>query len=205
MDIHSLARTISRALLAVAAGPLLGCGDLAHTNPVDPEGQLSITIVGPTEIHSLGQEVDYTFTSVPEWHYGAPNWVSSAPSVLALAVGGGRFVSRSDGDAVLTLHLGPHSAEIHVTVSQLATGVAVRTCDGGPAQILTLGGTLPLCAFVRDGVGSPIEGQAVSLTADDPSIIELSDTVAVGRGAGTTYVRASAGAWRDSLLVTVSS
>lgn len=192
-------------MIAIAAGPLLGCGDLAHTNPVDPDGPLTISITGPTEIHSHGQQVTYTFTSVPEWHFGAPLWGSSSPSVLTLAVAGGTFVSRRDGDAIITLQLGPHVAELHVRVSQVASGVTVRTCDGGPARIPTINGALPLCAFVHDSAGASVAGQAVSLASDDQSIVELQDSVAIGRGAGATYVRASAGDWRDSLLVTVGA
>jgi hypothetical protein len=203
MDMRSFARAVSRTLLAIAAGTLLSSCDLAHTNPVDPDSRVTMTILGPTEIHSHSQPIDYTFTSVPAWHFAAPQWESSAPSVLAVVTTGGRFVSGQDSVAVITLHLGPHSTELRVTVSQVASGVTVRTCDGRPAQIAAIGGTLPLCAFVHDSVGSPVAGQGLSLASDDASVVELEDTIAIARRAGATHIHASAGEWRDSLLVTV--
>jgi hypothetical protein len=56
---------------------------------------------------------------------------------------------------------------------------------------------------VHDSVGSGVVAQAVSLASDDPSTVDCEDTVATARRAGATYVRASAGELRDSLLVTV--
>jgi hypothetical protein len=205
MQIRSLGTIALLSLIAIAAPPLLGCGDLAHTNPVDPESSMTITIDGPTEIHSIGQQVDYTYSSTPEWTFGAAVWSSSAPAVLALAAGGGRMVSTGNGDAMVTLSLGPHTAEVHVTVAQVAAGVTVRACTGQPARIPFVGGKLPLCAFVHDSLGSRVAGEEVSLSSDDSSIVELQDTTAVARATGETFVRASSGSWRDSLLVQVGS
>ncbi|HEX6534357.1 MAG TPA: hypothetical protein VF041_07160 [Gemmatimonadaceae bacterium] len=203
MHMRSLARIVSWTLMAVVVGPLLACGDLAHTNPVDPEASVSIALAGPTAVHSHAQQVDYTFTSVPEWHYAAPAWESSDPSVLTLAVANGRFVSRRDGDVIVRLHLGPHTAELHVTVSQIATGLRIRTCNGAPATIPAPGGTLALCALAHDSIGSPVEGRAMTFSSANTSVVEMQDSVAVGRASGQTYVRASLGDLHDSLLVTV--
>lgn len=198
-------RIVLRSLLAIVALPLLACGELPHTNPVDPESTMTIAIHGPTEIHSIGQEADYTFSSTPEWSFGAPAWRSSAPAVIALAAAGGRMISTGNGEAVITLGLGPHTAELQVTVAQVAAGVTVRTCNGQPARVPYVGGELPICAFVRDSIGSRMASEAVNLSSDDSSIVDLQDTLAVARATGATFVRASSGSWRDSLLVEVGS
>lgn len=200
---RSLVRITSRTLIVAAAGTLLGCGELAHTNPEDPESHFSVTVEGPTEIHSHGQIVTYTFTAVPEWHFTPPGWNSSPQSVLALAGADGRFVSGEDGEAVVEVQLEQHRAWLHVKVVQIPTSISVNTCDGTPATIPSPGGTLPLCAVVSDSIGSPVMGRTVTFTSADTTIVATQDTVAVGRGAGRTYVRASLGALTDSLLVTV--
>lgn len=191
-------------LFVLLAGSLIACGELAHTNPVDPDAEVAISISGPLEIHSLGQQVEYTFTSVPAWTYSAPRWESSAPGVLALDAAGGRFVSKSNGDAMVTVHLGPHTATaISVRVLQTAAGVTVRTCDGSDPFIERVGLSIPICAGVRDSIGSLIEGKELSATPGDTAVVVMSSGRALGRSCGSTYLRAGEGSWRDSLLVKV--
>jgi hypothetical protein len=193
-------------MLAMAAGTLLGCGDLAHTNPLDPESHPVITITGPTEIHSLGQQVTYSFTSVPEWRSKIPiSWASSDGAVLYSIHGDERFMTLGNGTAEVQVTLGPHTGTLSVTVSQIATDVIVKSCDGRPAEITVLEHAYPLCAYVRDSVGSRVASQSVTLTSDDPATVEVRDTTAIAHRNGAVYVRATAGAWRDSLLVTVSA
>lgn len=196
---------ISRlTVFALLAGALVACGELAHSNPVDPEAEVTIDISGPLEIHSVGERVTYTFTSVPEWTYSAPRWETSDPNVMALDAAGGLFVSKGNGDALVTVHLGPHTATaIPVRVSQIATGVTVRTCDGSAPFIEWVGASIPICASERDSIGSPVEGKELSATSDDSTIVAMSFGRAVGRSCGSTYLRAAEGSFRDSLLVKV--
>jgi hypothetical protein len=191
--------------VGVLAIALAACGELAHSNPVDPEGVVVIDLTGPTEIHSLGQEVKFSFTSVPEWTFSAPRWESSAPDVLALAAAGGIFVSQKNGDALVTVHLGPHTANpIPVRVLQIAAGVAVRTCDGSSTVMQRVGSEIPICAFIRDSAGSQVAGTPqVSVESTDTTIVGLLEGRAIGRSCGSAYIRADTAAWEDSLLVQV--
>ena len=188
----------------ILASSLFACGELAHTNPVDPEAEVTIGISGPLEIHSVGQLVSYTFTSVPEWTYSAPQWESSDPEVLALDAAGGLFLSKGSGDALVTVRLGPHTATaLPVRVVQVAARLRVLTCDGKPADIGSTGLQIRICAFLHDSLDAPILDKPVSLVSDDTSIVAVHDGIAVGRSCGSTYVRADTASWRDSLLVRV--
>jgi hypothetical protein len=205
MELLTRTRVAPLTVLGLLAISLAACGELAHSNPVDPEGKVIIDVAGPTEIHSLGQEVKFTYTSVPEWTFSAPRWESSAPDVLGLATAGGIFVSRSNGDALVTVRLGPHTADpIPVRVIQIAAGVTVRTCDGSPASMRSIGIAIPICAFIRDSIGSQVSGTPqVSVASTDTAVVALSAGSAIGRNCGSAYIRADTASWKDSLLVQV--
>lgn len=204
MELRPHTTILRLVVFGFLAGSLFACGELAHTNPVDPETEITIGISGPLEIHSVGQLVSYTFTSVPEWTYSAPRWESSDPGVLALDAAGGVFVSKGSGDALVTVRLGPHTATaIPVRVLQVATRLRVLTCDGKPADIGWPGQQIGICAYLHDSLDAPILDRRVSLASDDTSIVAVHDGIAVGRSCGTSYVRADTASWRDSLLVRV--
>jgi hypothetical protein len=190
--------------LAIVATLFVACGDLEHTNPVDPETPISILVQGPPEVHSLGQEVHFTFTSTPEWTFSAPDWRSSDSGVLGLAAAGGIFVSKRDGVAMVTVQLGPHISDpVPVQVVQVAAGVKIRTCDGRAAYMSGAGYSIPVCAFVHDSIGSAVAGRSVDVASNDTAIVVMSQGAAIGVSCGSTFLVASSGPWSDTLRVQV--
>ncbi len=103
----------------------------------------------------------------------------------------------------------------------LAATVLLAGCDaggdpsgpGGAAQVeisapstsVELGQKLLLSATVKDASGQRLRNVQVSWTSSDPAVAEVAEGMVTGRSPGHVYVRATAGAARDSLRVTVES
>lgn len=114
-------------------------------------------------------------------------------SVLATATGTTRVIATSGGAA----------DTMTVTVTNLPALVDIyRTLD----SIRALGDSIALAVNVRNSRGDVLPNTAVTWSVDDPVVARVSATgVVVGRGVGTTWVRAAGGAARDSMQLVVTN
>ncbi|MDP9349223.1 MAG: Ig-like domain-containing protein [Gemmatimonadota bacterium] len=74
-----------------------------------------------------------------------------------------------------------------------------------PSTSVELGQKLLLSATVKDASGQRLRNVQVSWTSSDPAVAEVAEGMVTGRSPGHVYVRATAGAARDSMRVTVES
>jgi hypothetical protein len=66
-----------------------------------------------------------------------------------------------------------------------------------------VGDTLSLVASAKDASDAPVGDAQIEWSSSDPGVLEVVDGMAIGRAAGTVFVRASFGQVSDSVHVTV--
>jgi hypothetical protein len=217
MNLRAPSRRSSFATLGLIAG-VVGCLDLAHTNPFDPGTPIDIAVTGPDSAYSLQQIIGFSFTSDPEWP-GVVAWKSSNEGLLH-SLQDGRFgvvgaaAPPNDTASVMVL-LGTHVATHRVVVRQrlvaftfacfAATSPCVYSAGKRDASIIVAG---------RDANGFPIAVPFVlQLQSTRPNVLRIDGNPGGPETAftlpvspltpGTSFVIASSAGFRDSVLVTV--
>jgi hypothetical protein len=217
---RTMTRESSRRVAALALCLTTGgvaCVDLAHTNPFDPATKVDIQVSGPDSASSLQQILTYSFTSNPEWP-GVAAWRTSNEALLH-SLGDGRYgvvgaaTPPNDTSSVVVV-LGTHVATHRVVVQQRLTGLTV-TCVPANSQCVLPIGTPNAAVSVTGhdangfGMAVPFSVQIVSrqssiVRMDGSPGTAISFTLPVTPLArGTSYIVASSGQVRDSVLVTV--
>ena len=197
---------------------LLGCLDLAHTNPFDPEAKVDVQVSGPDSAFSMQQVVAYTYTSNPEWP-GVVEWRTGNDALLQ-SIGDGRYAvvgaatPPNDTASVIAL-LGTHVGTHRVVIRQRLTGLALSCVPASSRCVFPVGtsnAAVVLTGHDANGFGMVVPF-SVQVVSSQPSVLRIdggasgsavSFTVAVTPLArGTSYVVASSSGVRDSILVTV--
>jgi hypothetical protein len=111
------------SLIATAAALVVAtahCGEYAHTNPMEPDAKVSITIIGPDGLNSRHELVVYAYTSDPVVPVGVSRWASDNPSALEfigdMPNGSGMFRTIGHGSTVVRVSLGTHTQSKRVVV-----------------------------------------------------------------------------------------
>ena len=85
---------------------VIGCRDLAHVNPYDPDAPFDITLSGP-EAGIVGDTLSYTAETKPVWTWPQPPEWSTLDSRILFPLGEGRYVARREGTATIQVRFGP--------------------------------------------------------------------------------------------------
>ncbi|HXY30211.1 MAG TPA: hypothetical protein VEI06_05840 [Gemmatimonadaceae bacterium] len=180
---------------------VVGCGDLPHSNPVDPDAPTVITIAGPSEIHSLNEAARYTATFTPAGRAQFITWATSNPAVLAF-VAEGAFVTHGVGKATITATLGTHSATYDVTVRQVPASHSFAVCAPDSTVFTAFHEPKALCAVALDSLGSALALRPV-FTSSDSTTVTLKDSVATSLRDGSVTVHVQWLGAQDSIRLRV--
>lgn len=212
-------RRMQAAIVVLAAGLVLACGEYAHRNPYDPDTDTRIAITGPDTLWSIGEIAQYTATVSPAIPGGlGVVWAVADPGNGMFVVGSrgtGSFQSLAVGAGHVTATVGRHTVSKRVVVRQRAARVFIcPAVQCSPLQLGPVGTTRELPVGQYDAFGTPLDGGqprgAVTYTSDAPSIVAIVTGSATsltirGVGNGTTWVRARLADWTDSVRVTVGT
>jgi len=188
------------ALFAAAVG---ACQAYERSNPLDPEYPLTLAITGPDTLYSVNDTVQFQLVTDPR-DAGLPFTWSTSNATRVSVVNGrpGAFASNANGTAVITVALGPHSAQKEVVVQQRP--VRVLIVEPSNAEIPSLGDVLVLSAAVVDARDTPVSPTTALLwSSSDASVAEVTNGRVTARGNGSAWIKASTLAQGDSLRVTV--
>jgi hypothetical protein len=204
-----------RSVILVALPMLIGCSDLAHSNPLDPDSNVQLTITGPASAGTLNRDVEFRVTASPALPAGTvPEWESSDRGVIVPA-GAGKFRTVRDGTAMITAWLGPHAVTHRFTVQQVpATLKVTTTASATTASFTSFNETAQLTAAVFDSGGTRM---AAASTAPPVtwSVVTGSAAVVAGsvggstatvtaRANGSATVQATSGTLTGTFPVTVA-
>lgn len=130
-----------------------------------------------------------------------PTWSSAAPAIATVAVDG-TVTAKAAGTARVIAASGTLRDTVVVTVAQQPATIVIAPRGG---SFTALGQLLSLSATVRDRNGFAIAAPAVTWSTVGGGAVEVT-TLGVVRAAanGSAFVRAVAGAARDSVQVSVS-
>ena len=213
------------AMVTFATLLSLGCGEYAHRNPLDPDADTHIMILGPDTLWALGETGQYTATVSPAMPSGAdvvwgPLAGSGAPVDVLFPIGQGRYQGFKLGEGSVVAIVGRHEVVKRVVVRQRGAQVYFACPSGGvggcPSYWMgAVGSTRPLSVAQYDAMSNALgpgqERVAVTYTSRDPTIVDIVPGTASPTGVtiravanGSTYVRAQLGTWADSILVSVS-
>ena len=212
-------RRMQAAIVALAAGQALACGEYAHRNPYDPETKTQIVITGPDTLWSIYEVRKYGATATPALPDGGGiRWesegVNNGSAVLG-SRGSGEFQALKVGEATVIAKVGRHVATKRVVVRQRAARVFIcPAVQCSPLQLGPVGSTRQLPVGQSDAFGTALDGSqprsAVTYSSDAPSIVAIvtgspTSVTIQGVGNGTTWVRARLADWTDSVRVTVGT
>lgn len=129
------------------------------------------------------------------------NFTSSNPMVV-IVDNVGRLTAKGVGTAlIIASALCCDKADTTaVTVSQQIASLAVSPKTAS----LTVGGSQQLAVSAVDANGNPISGAQVSWSSSNAAVATISSGVVQAVSAGTAYIRAVSGAYKDSAAVTVT-
>lgn len=140
---------------------------------------------------SVAIEVDVADAYGNKVEGAAVTWASSAADIAAVSETG-VIRAAKNGEALVVATLGSLADTVVVRVEVPPAWVEVLDVP----DALAAGDTVGLRAEVRDAQGNVIEGATVTWSVSDPAVAELVDQTGriTGRKAGSTLVRATAGA-----------
>ncbi|HET7456863.1 MAG TPA: Ig-like domain-containing protein [Gemmatimonadaceae bacterium] len=197
-------RPLLAALLLFAAGAT-GCGGDGPSGPGAPVpdhislSQTTLTLEQQQSTQLLPVVVDKSGTPVR----GSTVAYASANTSLVTVDGAGLVTSTGPtGSTVVTITSGFLHADLPVTVVTRAGAVEVSPAPAAVAQKETL----QLTTTVKDVLGAPITGAALTFTSSDQSIATVSPTglvTSVGPS-GTATIHVASGAASTNVTVTVT-
>lgn len=164
---------------------------------VEAGSDIALTALGDTaRLSPVGRDASGAVVSGATFTFATLNsavaTVSSAGLVTGVAVGAADVVASVDG----------RSDTVRVTVSQVATEVAVTPAT---RTLTAIGDSVQYSASVRDRLGSVVPGAAVTWSSGNVAVATASATGwARAAGNGSTVVRATSGALVGSAAVVVA-
>ena len=187
-------RLVATALLAAAC---------SSVNPGPVADQVVVTPTAVSVAPGATQQLSVTVLDRNgEPISAAPVTYTSGDVSIATVGSTGLVQGVAPGFTTITVRSNPAANTIPVTISapNPGAGELILTPD---TAFLQASQTLQLDAVVYDTLGNPMPGALVQYLSRDPSVVTVSSTGLVSRsGVGTTWVRATSGAARDSVLIT---
>jgi hypothetical protein len=218
----------SKAAL-LASCLLIACGDFTHSNPFDPETRVTLTITGPDTVTAIGDTLQFTLSTSPQFAHEAPEWRIEQPPLnqnfAVLWVRGG-ILRSATAEAV---HVRPTDVRITAglrsgrvarkTITFLPRPVALRVdgCSPGPLRAIShsaIGGGTWICTRIVDRRGTMLLTDDVPVgTVRQPSVASLGvNNIRIANGerfevrgldTGSTELVFTRGAFVDSVRLTV--
>lgn len=193
--------------LRFAVLPLLALAACSEPTAPTPVGQVVVT----PEAVELASGATTQLTATPRDANGTPlngrvvTWAST-DTAIATVDSAGRVTARLNRTAaVRSTQIRATSegitAAATVSVAPIAVAVIVIAPD---TLVLARGDTLRLTAEVRDSTGTALTGRELTWSSSNSVVVAVSaDGLILGVSTGTAVIRASSGAARDSVRVTV--
>lgn len=202
------------AAVLVGALSLAGCGDLAHTNPLDRHTLVAVEVTGPDSAFSYRDTLTFVAHTVPSYAPEKVAW-SSSGFLSLLPLGNGVFYitdAQRIAAAVDTVRVevDGRSAMHVLKFVHRAASIQGSECVS-QSRTLTLnafGQQVSLCTLGFDARGypAPLEGTP-TVTATDSSVVvpfsTYSGPAVRAVGNGTSAVRSSLRGMSDSVIVKV--
>lgn len=202
--------TLATILCSLA---LSGCGDLAHTNPLDVDAPVAVEVTGPDSAFSYFDTLSFVAHTLPSYAPEVTTW-SSTGRLQLIPLGHGRFyVSPSQSvqaaPETVWVEVDGRAASHVLNFVHKATEFRANVC-GSPARMLTLdafGLQRGLCASAFDARGYSAPSATPTVTVSDTSVIAVAVLGAgaqvTARANGTAVVTFAAAGMADSVIVTV--
>jgi hypothetical protein len=216
------------AFLLAAGVAVVGasCGDLPHQNIYDPGYSIQMTLTGPDASSSLGDTVEFSLTTTPEWKGTAPEWraVGDLDHTVSLStnlrsLGGGRFVvlgaSYAGTPDAVEVKVGPHLVTHRIVLEQKVASIhfvprldTAFTTAVSSYHFIARGEEQAVDALAYDARNNRVYAP-LDLVSRDPAVVDVvmneSGGGAVGRSAsnGSTWLVASLDGAVDSVMVSV--
>lgn len=193
---------------------LAGCGDFAHTNPLDREVSVAVEVTGPDSVFSYRDTVVFVAHTLPSYAPERVVW-SSSGSLNLVPIGNGAFYVSSAQPAsvvsgALRVEVDGRAAAHVLTFVHRATSMKVSVCGSQsrtPAMD-ALGRQVPLCVqgFDARGYPAPVEGTPIVTVSDTSVVAPMSTSAGPGIRSvanGTAKVWLFLRGMSDSLTATV--
>ncbi len=176
---------LAATALGAACALALACGQKAASIQVSPA---KIKLYGLERSHRLVARV-LDKKGQPLTQGPAPTWSTSRPDVVQVD-GGGRLLSKKEGQSVVT-----------ATLDGLSTQVSVEVIDVKSVEIVPMtarllgppGSILPLQAAIKNSHDQPIMVPVTWSSSDDKVATVSPDGVVTSKGAGQTTIVAKVG------------
>jgi hypothetical protein len=205
--------TVRRCAIALSAAIGLGCGEFPHTNPFDPSYPMLVSLRGPDSTHSIGDTVTFTVATTPVWSGPPPVWAEVAvpgdirPPGNLVPLGDGRFrvtwASQPALRDIVGVTVGGREIQRSIWLLQTIVGVSfLGHTTGDTLHSSGNGALVPLTVHALDLRGNVVVG-AATLVSRAPSVVKITSDEAFAMQPGLAWLVASAGVYRDSVLVKV--
>ena len=191
---------------------LIGCGDFAHTNPLDLEAPVTVEVTGPDSAFSSFDTLTFVAHTVPGYSPEITTWSSSGSLQLKPIWNGKFYVSGSPNTRIATatvsVEVDGRFASHVLTFVHRPTSIRASDCMTGArtASMDAFGQSRTLCLGAFDARGYEAPVGTPTVTASDPSVIEVVPTIPAdirAIGNGTSVIRFSIPGASDSVTVTV--